>query len=198
MNVQRQRQDLVLQADGGIKWVHSSLSPDTNGNPEDSTLSANIVEAAKRVFKKPVRKKQPISTKVVEKICERFASPPCTLKNLRTSLMFSLGFPVYLEPTSYLHLLKQVISKLRRTIFKFWFENQRQTGIIKETQYTLQKLTGQHTHILCSCVFTLLQVSNHDQKRTSPSHSPLWQQTEWRKEIDLSDTQAIEKSTKTH
>ena len=29
-----------------------------------------------------------------------------------------------------------MISKLRRTIFKFRFENQRQTGIIKETQYT--------------------------------------------------------------
>ena len=46
--------------------------------------------------------------------------------------------PVYLEPMSYWHL-EQVISKLRRTIWKFWLKNQRQTGIIKETQYTLQK-----------------------------------------------------------
>ena len=39
---------------------------------------------------------------------------------------------------SYWHL-EQVISKLRRAIWKFWLENQRQTGIIKETQYTLQR-----------------------------------------------------------
>ena len=38
--------------------------------------------------------------------------------------------------------LEQVISKLRRTIWKSWLENQRQTGIIKETQYTLQKTNG--------------------------------------------------------
>ena len=106
MNVQRQRQDLVLQAHGGIKWVHSSLSPNTNGNPADSTLSANIVEAAKRVFKKPVRKKQPISTEVVVKICKRFASPPCTLKNLRTSLMCSLGFTGLFRANELLALTK--------------------------------------------------------------------------------------------
>ena len=38
------------------------------------------------------KKKQPISTEVVVKICKRFASSPCTLIDLRTSLMFSLGF----------------------------------------------------------------------------------------------------------
>ena len=84
--------NVVLQAHCGIKWVHSLLPTDKNGNPAESTLSTNIVEAAKRVFKKPVRKKQPISTEVVVKICKRFASPPCTVIDLRTSLMFSLGF----------------------------------------------------------------------------------------------------------
>ena len=58
----------------------------------DSTFSTNIVEAAIRVFKKPVRKKQPISTEVIVKVCKRFASQPFTVIDLRTSLMFSLGF----------------------------------------------------------------------------------------------------------
>ena len=152
--------NVVLQAHCGIKWVHSLLPTDKNGNPADSTLSTNIVEAAKRVFKKNVRKKQPISTEVVVKICKRFASPPCTVIDLRTSLMFSLGFAGLFRANELLHL-EQVISKLRRTIWKFWLENQRQTGIIKETQYTLQKLTGQRADTLCSCVSILLQVSSH-------------------------------------
>ena len=47
--------------------------------------------SSKKGFQK-ARKKQPISTEVVVKICKRFASQPCTVIDLRTSLMFSLGF----------------------------------------------------------------------------------------------------------
>ena len=82
----------VLQAFCGIKWVHSLLPTGVNGNPADTTLSANIVEASGRAFTKPSTKKEPISTSTITKVCQQFAGPSCTLKGLRTALIFSLGF----------------------------------------------------------------------------------------------------------
>ena len=82
----------VLQAFCGIKWVHSLLPIDVKGNPADTTLSANIVEASRRAFTKPSTKKEPISTSTITKVCQQFAGPSCTLKGLRTALIFSLGF----------------------------------------------------------------------------------------------------------
>ena len=57
-----------------------------------TTLSTNIVEASKRAFSKPVRKKEPILTATIISVCRRFAGPSCALKELRTGVIFSLGF----------------------------------------------------------------------------------------------------------
>ena len=62
------------------------------GNPVDSTLSRNIVEASKRVFSRPVRKKEPITPDMIRRICIKFAYEGCNLSGLRTALIFVLGF----------------------------------------------------------------------------------------------------------
>ena len=145
-----------------------------NGNPADSTVSTNIVEAAKRDFKKPVRKKQPISTEAVVEICQRFTSSPCTLKNLRTLLMFSLGFTGLFRANEPLALkasgIKTETEHLEVLVRKSKTDRYHQGN----TVYTLPKLTGHHAPILCSRVFTLLQVSSLDQKPTSSGHFLLW------------------------
>ena len=88
----KQSYTAVLLAFSAIKWVHSLLPTDRNGNPAETTLSMNIVEASKRAFSKPIRKKEPISTVTIINVCRRFASPSCTLKELRTAVIFFLGF----------------------------------------------------------------------------------------------------------
>ncbi|CAB4031942.1 integrase recombinase xerD homolog, partial [Paramuricea clavata] len=100
----------VLQAFFGIKWVHSLLPTDVKGNPADTTLSANIVEASRRAFTKPSIKKEPISTSTITKVCQQFAGPSCTLKGLIwTALIFSLGFTGLFRVSELLNIKAQDI-----------------------------------------------------------------------------------------
>ena len=56
---------VVLSAFCALKWVHDLMPYGIQGNPVDSTLSRNIVEASKRVFSRPVRKKEPITPDMI-------------------------------------------------------------------------------------------------------------------------------------
>ena len=69
------------------------MGPLTTFNRQKRQSSSDhIVEASKRAFSKPVRKKEPISTATIISVCRRFAGPSCTLKELRTAVIFSSGF----------------------------------------------------------------------------------------------------------
>ena len=75
-----------------LKWVHDLCPSPPGGNPADTPFSRNIVESSKRVYVKPVNKKEPISPKILERIYHRYAAPDSPLQDLRTALIFVLGF----------------------------------------------------------------------------------------------------------
>ena len=61
-------------------------------NPVDTAFSRNIVELGKRLFSRSVRKKEPLSTGTLYRICPTFVHSNSNLKDLRTVLLFALGF----------------------------------------------------------------------------------------------------------
>ena len=75
-----------------LKWVHDLCPSPPGGNPADTPFSRNIVESSRRVYAKPVNKKEPISSKILERIYHRYAAPNSSLQDLRTALIFVLGF----------------------------------------------------------------------------------------------------------
>ena len=75
-----------------LKWVHDLCPSPPGGNPADTPFSRNIVESSRRVYAKPVNKKEPISSKILERIYHRYAAPNSPLQDLRTALIFVLGF----------------------------------------------------------------------------------------------------------
>jgi integrase len=89
---QKSSYNAVLLAFCAIKWVHSLFPTNIEGNPADSPVSLNIVEASKRRFSKPPSKKEPLPVDVVRRVCATFGGPTATLLDLRTALIFSLGF----------------------------------------------------------------------------------------------------------
>ena len=56
------------------------------GNPVDT------VEMGKRLFSRSFRKKAPVSPDTINRICPTFAHSNSNLKDLRTALLFALGF----------------------------------------------------------------------------------------------------------
>ena len=78
----------IVALNGSIPYCSPTKTEILRTAPSQPTSS----KQQKGFSKKPVRKKQPISTEVVVKICKLFAGQPCTVIDLRTSLMFSLGF----------------------------------------------------------------------------------------------------------
>lgn len=56
------------------------------GNPVD------MVELGKRLFSRSFRKKEPVSPDMINRICPTFAHSNSNLKDLRTALLFALGF----------------------------------------------------------------------------------------------------------
>ena len=65
-------------------------------NPMDALIVRNILEAGKRDKAKPVTKKLPLSSTIVEKIIEKHASRNADLKNLRISCICVMGFSGFL------------------------------------------------------------------------------------------------------
>jgi site-specific recombinase XerD len=87
------------------------------------TLSANIVEASGRAFTKPSTKKEPISTSTITKVCQQFAGPSCTLKGLRTALIFSLGFTGLFRVSELLDIKAQDIGIKDRKYSRLYSKN---------------------------------------------------------------------------
>ena len=75
-----------------LKWVHDLIPYGAQGNPVDTALNRNLVQASKRAFSRPVNKKEPITPDMMYRICVQFAHEGSNLRDLRTALLFVLGF----------------------------------------------------------------------------------------------------------
>lgn len=75
-----------------LKWVHDIIPHGPLDNPVDTTLSRNIIEASKRLFSRSIIKKEPVTPDMIYRICLVFARVDSNLKDLRSALLFVLGF----------------------------------------------------------------------------------------------------------
>ena len=66
----------------GIRWAHNLYG---FSDPCDSNLVKGILESAKRSLSRPVVKKEPVTPEMIVKICQKVASVPAGLSELRTA-----------------------------------------------------------------------------------------------------------------
>ena len=78
LNETKRSYAVVLSAFCALKWVHDLIPHGAQGNPVDTALNHNLVQASKRMFSRPVNKKEPIT--------------PDMIHRMRTALLFVLGF----------------------------------------------------------------------------------------------------------
>ena len=83
---------LSLAIFSALKWVHDIIPHGPLGNPVDTTLSRNIIEASKRLFSRSINKTEPVTPDMIYRICLVFARVDSNLKDLRSALLFVLGF----------------------------------------------------------------------------------------------------------
>ena len=83
---------VVSSAFCALKLVHDLIPYGAQGNPVDTALNHNLVQASKRVFRRPVNKKEPITPDMIHRICVKFAHEGSNLSDLRTALLFVVGF----------------------------------------------------------------------------------------------------------
>ena len=86
---------VVSSAFCALKWVHDLIPYGAQGNQVDTALpplNHNLVQASKRVFSRPVNKKEPITPDMIHRICVKFVHEGSNLSDLRTALPFVFGF----------------------------------------------------------------------------------------------------------
>ena len=74
-----------------LKWLHSFV-PDDGPNLLDNACCMNVTECAKRTRSHPVNKKKPVDPAIVRGIIDRHGAEEASLKNLRITVISSLGF----------------------------------------------------------------------------------------------------------
>ena len=79
---------IVFSTFCALKWIHELIPYGPQGNPVDTAISRNIVEASKRVFKRPVTKKESITPDMIYHICSKFARDSSSVSDLRAALIF--------------------------------------------------------------------------------------------------------------
>ena len=75
-----------------IKWYHKRAGLE---NPTESFLCVNILEAAKRLCKKPAQRKEPITTESIQKVYTLIGRD--TVLDLRNYVIILLGFAGFLR-----------------------------------------------------------------------------------------------------
>ena len=75
-----------------LKWVHDIIPHSPLDNPVDTALSRNIIESSKRLFGRPIKKKETVTSDMIYRICLAFARVDSSLNDLRSALLFVLGF----------------------------------------------------------------------------------------------------------
>lgn len=82
---------VLVMVHAALKWFHSFV-PINGPNPLDDECAKNVIESAKRWEGNPILKKDPISTELIKKIINKFASEGASLKDLRIAALCTLGF----------------------------------------------------------------------------------------------------------
>ena len=104
-----------------LKWVHDIILQGPLGNTVDTTFSRNIIEASKRLFGTPIKKKEPVTPDMIYCICLVFARLDSNLKDLRSALLFVLGFHDLFRISELLDLqAKNMYVKLRAFFPSFY------------------------------------------------------------------------------
>ena len=88
---QHKSHSVLVMVHAALKWFHSFV-PINGPNPLDDECAKNVIESAKRREGNPILKKDPISTELIKKIINKFASEGASLKDLRIAALCTLGF----------------------------------------------------------------------------------------------------------
>ena len=91
LDKQLRAQASMVLTDAALKWLHS-LVPEDSSNPLDNACCKTIIECAKRTRSRPVNKKKPVDSDVIEiwwggGVIERLAY--CSNKDCRLCRIFS-------------------------------------------------------------------------------------------------------------
>ena len=84
----------VKQLFYGLKWAHKLLDL---RDPCKTSLVVTINEAAKRVLSKPLTKKEPIKSRHLKLLAEKFGGRDANLMNLRLLALCTVGFAGFLR-----------------------------------------------------------------------------------------------------
>lgn len=77
----------------GIKWAHSLRNlPD----PTDNNFVKNLIETSKRLYSKPVDKKEPVSAEVLIELCKKYATSD-DIFVIRDLCMILIGYAAFLR-----------------------------------------------------------------------------------------------------
>jgi integrase len=77
----------------GIKWAHSLRNlPD----PTDNLFIKNLLETSKRLYSKPVNKKESVSTEMITELCAKYANS-IDIFVVRDLCMILLGYVAFLR-----------------------------------------------------------------------------------------------------
>ena len=83
---QHKSHTVLVMMHAALKWFHSFV-PINGPNPLDDACAKNVIESAKRRKCNPILKKEPISTELIKKIINQFASEGALLKDLRIAAL---------------------------------------------------------------------------------------------------------------
>ena len=78
----------------GIRWAHNLFG---FSDPCDSNLVKGIFESAKRGLSGPVVKKEPVTSEMIFKICQKLASVDASLSDLRTAAICVTAYAGFLR-----------------------------------------------------------------------------------------------------
>ncbi|MEW8548151.1 MAG: tyrosine-type recombinase/integrase [Candidatus Thiodiazotropha sp.] len=90
---------VITSALYGIKWVHKTCDLQ---DPTDNTFVSNLVEAAKRIAVRSVKKKQPVTVDMLKSLCAKYSSSSdlLVIRDLCMILLSFCGFLRYDEISS--------------------------------------------------------------------------------------------------
>lgn len=96
----------VNEAFYAISWAHEISGTE---NPCHSSLVVSVLEGARRISAKPVTKKEPITSDILQKIVKRYGKGNSSLPNIRISCMCLLSYAAFLRFSELVNLKRSDI-----------------------------------------------------------------------------------------
>ena len=134
---QHKSYSVLVMVHAALKWFHSFV-PINGPNPLDDACAKDVMESARRRKSNPILKKETISTELIKKIIDKFASEGASLKDLRIAALCTSGCVAFVHFSDLSNILCKHIVFLEDHI-KVLFPIVRRTFTEKEILCTLQK-----------------------------------------------------------